>query len=539
MAYDYSDLLEQTRCWAEQASAFGWINTVEAFQLNELDTRSPEALFPGSRLDANNLTRPLIVAFMGGTGVGKSSLINRLAGKAIAKAGIERPTSREVTLYHHQAVAIQLLPDKLPLSKINISQHNDDAKKNIVWIDMPDFDSTEQSNKQLVLQWLPHIDVLIYVVSPERYRDDKAWCLLLAEGAKHAWLFVFNQSDRGESGQYEDFNGQLQKAGFIEPVIFKTSCSEAGGVDEFSALETSIVSLASTHVIEQLEQRGLQLRKTELKNKLQDVVRLLGTESAFQQLKVQWHNQWLRTVKQLNQGFEWPIKLAADYYAEHAADLLGRSGNGNPSLWDGWAQARFADAIDELIVNIDQLGLPVLPLKQSLSGVRENAPKIMQTQTELSTRMALANPGNVFQRLFLKGMRLCEITLPLSAMAWVSYKVFMGYYTSNMTENHYLGIDFAIHSGLLIAMTWLVPYFVLKKSQPSLKNNALMGIKKGLATSFSMIDGQVEGIIDSLAQQHKTQLKELVAILERCNAPDHKALIIESDSTLSRLLMKP
>jgi hypothetical protein len=170
--------------------------------------------------------------------------------------------------------------------------------------------------------------------------------------------------------------------------------------------------------------------------------------------------------------------------------------------------------------------------------VRESASKIMQTQTELSTRMALANPGNVFQRLFLKGMRLCEITLPLSAMAWVSYKVFMGYYTSNMAENHYLGVDFAIHSSLLIAMTWLIPYFILKKSQPSLKNNALMGIKMGLTTSFCMIDSQVESIIESLAQEHKEQIKQLLVILERCDYFDDQDLTIESDSPLSRLLMK-
>ncbi len=538
MAYDYSDLVEQTRCWTEQANELGWINADEALKLGELDARSPETLFPGSGLGANNLTRPLIVAFMGGTGVGKSSLINRLAGKAIAKAGIERPTSREVTLYHHQSVAIQLLPEELPLAKINVAQHNDDTKKNIVWIDMPDFDSTEQTNKQLVFQWLPHIDVLIYVVSPERYRDDKAWRLLLAEGARHAWLFAFNQWDRGQSGQYEDFNGQLQKASFVAPVIFKTSCAEGWVADEFSALEATIVNLATEHVIEQLEQRGMHLRKKELKNKLQNTAKLFGSESAFQNLKMQWHSQWIRTVKQLNQGFEWPVKLAANYYADHAADLLSHSANSNPSLWDGWAQARFADAIDELIVNVDQLGLSVLPFKQPLSVVRESASKIMQTQTELSTRMALVNPGNVFQRLFLKGMRLCEITLPLSAMAWVSYKVFMGYYTSNMAENHYLGVDFAIHSSLLIAMTWLIPYFILKKSQPSLKNNALMGLKSGLTTSYYILDSEVESIIESLAQEHKEQVKQLLVILERCDYSDDQDLTIESDSPLSRLLMK-
>jgi len=120
---------------------------------------------------------------------------------------------------------------------------------------MPDFDSTEQSNKQLVLQWLPHIDVLVYVVSPERYRDEKAWQILLAEGARHAWLFVLNQWDKGQNEQYDDFQQQLHKAGFYEPIIFKTACTENLQADEFAELETTINSLATAHVVEQLEQR--------------------------------------------------------------------------------------------------------------------------------------------------------------------------------------------------------------------------------------------------------------------------------------------
>jgi len=85
MAYDYSDLVKKTRCWAEQACASGWINTDAATQLSQFDTRTPETLLPNSSLERSSGTRPLIVAFMGGTGVGKSSLLNRLAGKAIAK----------------------------------------------------------------------------------------------------------------------------------------------------------------------------------------------------------------------------------------------------------------------------------------------------------------------------------------------------------------------------------------------------------------------------------------------------------------------
>jgi hypothetical protein len=532
MAYDYSDLVEKTRGWAEQACLSGWINTETAQQLCHFDARTPEALFnPGN-------TRPLIVAFMGGTGVGKSSLLNRLAGKAIAKAGIERPTSREVTLFHHQSVAIQHLPEQLPLAKINIAQHDDEAKKNIVWIDMPDFDSTEQSNKQLVLQWLPHIDVLIYVVSPERYRDDKAWRLLLAEGARHAWLFVFNQWDKGQLEQYQDFNRQLHIAGFAAPVIFKTACAEELQADEFTLLESTIVSLATEHIVEQLEQRGLQVRKHELKKKLQTAAELLGPEQAFQRTLELWQKQWQRMSEQLQQGFSWPAQYAASHYAEHAADLITNTAGAGSLLWDAWAQARFDDALDEFIINVDQLGLPVIPLKQHTSVIREKACQIMQTQTELAARQALANPGNVLQRGFLKCMRLAEIMLPLAAMAWVGYKVFIGYYTSNMTDTPYLGVDFAVHSGLLIAITWLTPYFILKKSQPSLKKSALKGLHKGITNALDIMDREVLREVESFRHQHTEQLKQLSDLIGRCDVTGvDQSLSIDSNNPLTRMLM--
>ncbi|MDD2659415.1 MAG: 50S ribosome-binding GTPase [Methylococcales bacterium] len=538
MAYDFSELAEKTRSWAEQACSSGWINKEAAVQLGQLDTRTPVDLLPNAGLAANSAPRPLIVAFMGGTGVGKSSLLNRLAGKAIAKAGIVRPTSREVTLFHHHSVDTQHLPEQIPLAKINISQHDDESKKNIVWIDMPDFDSTEQSNKQLVLQWLPYIDVLIYVVSPERYRDEKAWRLLLEEGARHAWLFVFNQWDKGQLEQYEDFNRQLHKAGFVAPIIFKTACLEGMQADEFALLDSTIVSLAAGHIVEQLEQRGLQVRKDELKKKLQNAAGILGSGTVFQQIPELWRSQWQRAVKQLQQGFAWPLQNTAAYYAEHAADLITNPDSANHSLWDAWAQARFDDALDEFIISIDQLGLPIIPFKQHTSTIREKAPKIMQAQTGLATRQALANPGNVLQRGFLKSMRFCEIILPLIAMAWVGYKLFIGYYNSNMTDNHYLGVDFAVHSVLLIAMTWLIPFFILKKAQPSLKKSALKGLNKGLIEAFSMMEFEVLSVVESLAQEHKEQEKQLSSFIEQCGVTDaHQSASADSESPLTRMLM--
>jgi GTPase Era involved in 16S rRNA processing len=476
MAYDYSELVEKTKRWAEQAVNAGWINQAAAQTLCEFDVRSPETLFN------HDGSRPLIAAFMGGTGVGKSSLLNRLAGKAIAKSGVERPTSREVTLFHHQSVAIQNLPEKMPIEKIKIAQHDDESKKNIVWIDMPDFDSTEQSNKALVFEWLPHIDVLIYVVSPERYRDEKAWKLLLSEGHRHAWLFVLNQWDRGQQAQYEDFKQQLGKAGFVEPMIFKTVCADMSHPDEFASLESTIFSLSNKHIVTELEQRGTHVRKDELRQKLLTVSKMLGDKSAASQAKARWENQWESTSSQLQKGFVWPIQKLAAFYAEHAADLIANplaSGSQveheETILWDDWAQARFGDAVDEFILNVDELGLPVAPLKNQLVTIRSKAPKIVRTQTELHVREALAHPGSTMHRAFLKFIRFCEIVLPLLAIGWVGDQVLVGYYQSNATHDHYLGLDFAIHSGLLILISWLIPWYILKKLKPSLEKSAMAG----------------------------------------------------------------
>ncbi|MGZ4995314.1 MAG: GTPase [Methylobacter sp.] len=538
MAYDYSSLVQTTKHWAEQALAAGWINSDAAQQLIDIDTRTPDTLFN------HNGSRPLIVAFMGGTGVGKSSLLNRLAGRAIARAGIERPTSREVTLYHHHSVAIKHLPEQLPLAQIKIAEHDNESGKNIIWIDMPDFDSTEQSNKHQVLEWLPHIDVLIYVVSPERYRDEKAWRLLLAEGGRHAWLFVLNQWDRGQTEQYEDFKRQLHKACFAEPIIFKTVCTESPQADEFSALESTIGSLATEHIVEQLEQRSSQIKKDELKLSLQNTGRLLASSSSFQQLPTLWQEQWQRTAQLLQQGFAWPIQQLARHYADHAADLLGNPAaakyatGAKSNLWDDWAEARFDDALDEFVSNADQLGIPVTPLKKQLSAVREKAPKIIHAQSELSARQALANPGNAWHRGFLKLMRLCEIILPLAAICWVGYQVFIGYYTSNMTDVDYLGVDFAIHSSLLIAITWLTPFFILKKLKPSLEKSALRGLNKGLSNAINMIEGEVLLVIENIVNQHAEQVKQLDRIVECCVVAEvDRQSPIDSNSPLARMLI--
>ncbi|MBL1263733.1 GTPase [Methylomicrobium sp. RS1] len=541
MAYDYSDLVDHTRQWAAQAVEAGWIAREMLEQGSLPQAGTPSALF------GQGQGRPLLVAFMGGTGVGKSSLLNRLAGKAIAKTGIERPTSREVTLFHHRSVALRHLPENLPIASVKVAQHDDEAKRHIIWIDMPDFDSIDQTNRHLVLEWLPHIDILIYVVSPERYRDEKAWRLLLAEGARHAWLFVLNQWDRGQPEQFEDFKRQLSKAGFVEPIIFKTICAEDGQEDEFSALAKMLTELANEHTVQQLEQRGLKARLDELRYTLEQYRQALGGgDAASRELSPLWQQQWQRTGQLLQEGFAWPVRQLADYYAEHAVGLLTNPTSGKyPStqadalLWDSWAKARFDDALDEFVLQAEQRGIPALPLKRQLAPLREKAPKIIETQSELAVRQSLANPGNALQRTLLSGARIAEILLPLAALSWVGYQVFTGYRHSNETHLAYLGVDFLIHSSLVVAISWLTPWFIAKKLKPSLQASALRGLQKGLAQAFASIGSEALAAIDRMKGLQAEQQGQVADLLGQCAALESRQQItIDSGSPLQRMLIR-
>jgi hypothetical protein len=237
----------------------------------------------------------------------------------------------------------------------------------------------------------------------------------------------------------------------------------------------------------------------------------------------------------------WSCQQLAQHYANHVSDLIAPSALAKYVdahqfvLWDDWAKARFDDALDELISAADQAALPVQPLKKQLLTLRDKAAKIVQTQSELSARLALATPGSGLHRGFLKVMRLCEITLPLAAMSWASYSVFIGYYHSNMTAVPYLGVDFAVHSVLLIALTWLIPFFILKKAQPSLKKSALNGLNKGIATAFSLIDDEVSNILNDIIQQHADHCQQLTELIAHCDS--ESPLVIEDNNPLVRMLV--
>ncbi len=550
MDYDFDNLYQRSHSWARQACDAGWLLAADIEPITAVEQRTPASLF------GNRGERPLVVAFFGGTGVGKSSLLNRLAGQPIARAGIERPTSREVSLYLHQAFDITQLPEAFPLEELRLARHQRDEHQPILWIDMPDIDSTEQHNRAIVLDWLPHIDLLIYVVSPERYRDDRGWRLLQSEGSDHAWLFVMNHWDEGEAEQLDDFARQLQQAGFDQPLILRTNCAAPSTADDFDQLEKTIQSLANQHTIQQLELRGRQQRLEQLESALQKAMRRLGSDAGFSQLQQRSEQIWRSSTNQLHQGLAWPIKQLSSSYANQQLSTLPRLLGHNDSsrsktvsespstnsltstLWDDWAQSHLNETLDRLVIEADIQAIPPTPLKNALVGLRKQARTTIQNRTEQSLRQALANPGNQLQRFALRGVAITTTLLPLAAIGWIAWQVVNGYYDSAYSDRPYLSTDFAVHSTLLIALAWLLPWSLRQALRPSTEKSAFKGLNSGLTAGLNQLELQIGEAIDSVLQQRTRYLDSGTELIESCRQSQQQSPAADN-KLLARLIRQP
>jgi hypothetical protein len=433
-----------------------------------------------------------------------------------------------VTLYHHRSLWITQLPANLPLEKTKLAPHDNPQNSHIVWIDMPDFDSVELANKSLVLEWLPHIDVLLYVVSPERYRDNKAWQLLKAEGGKHAWLFVMNQWDRAVPSQLEDFKRQLAKAGFADPLVLYTSCTEPDD-DRFAELLQQLNALSSQQTMLQMTQHNERLRILALADLLQRFSQHLGLQD-FAGLRRQFSENWQQTEATFPQGLAWAFHA----YSEALANRP--DGKSDIAVWDAWAQTRLNDAVENLLQLADQHHIAAKALKPRLETLKTAIAKNAAQQIELAGRHALLIPGNALQRFLMRLTAICETLLPILAMLIVGYQVYSGYYHSAAEAKAYLGVDFAVHSVLLIGLSWLMPFFLHKKLQPSLQKAALQGLHKGLLQVLSRFKAETDQALLDVEAGAKICRQKLLTAIE--NSQPDTAAIEDRDVLLKRVLIR-
>lgn len=138
----------------------------------------------------------LVTAVAGGTGCGKSSIVNALAGATAVTTGIVRPTTERAVAVSSEAPYVDLAP---LLDILDVADRIDAPDMGpMVLIDLPDFDSTQLRHRQVVEAMLPRVDAVIWVLDPEKYADPVLHADFLSGLTDHTGQFVFalNQVDR-------------------------------------------------------------------------------------------------------------------------------------------------------------------------------------------------------------------------------------------------------------------------------------------------------------------------------------------------------
>jgi hypothetical protein len=159
-----------------------------------------------------------VLALAGGTGVGKSSLLNALAGSVVSTAGTHRPTTTGAIAWvpeGHESAAAPLL-DWLGGADVVVrasSDHGPGAMDTVALLDLPDLDSVAPGHAARVDAVLPRVDAVAWVSDPEKYADAvlhdrylRRWTPRLGRQA-----FVLNKTDRVSPSDAESLRADIRE----------------------------------------------------------------------------------------------------------------------------------------------------------------------------------------------------------------------------------------------------------------------------------------------------------------------------------------
>jgi energy-coupling factor transporter ATP-binding protein EcfA2 len=198
------------------------------------------------RLDRarRELSRMLVIGVIGGTGTGKSTLVNALAGCDLSPAGdIARPTTINPVVVAARDVDLSWLP--VDTMNARVVRSDSAAVANIVLVDCPDPDTQAESrqgggqashgparpsdtnhNRDLLEAVLPACDVLLLVSTAQKYRSWVVAREVAAFAPGRPLLFVQTHASRDPDIR-EDWRRELESQGFVVPRIFRLDAVDA------------------------------------------------------------------------------------------------------------------------------------------------------------------------------------------------------------------------------------------------------------------------------------------------------------------------
>ncbi|WP_347756172.1 GTPase [Agrococcus sp. ProA11] len=190
-----------------------------------------------------------VVGFFGATGSGKSSLMNALAGESVARTHVRRPTTAEPLAAIWNPRGASALLDWLQVSDRRVmdrpfatDRDGRGQELSLILIDLPDFDSVALEHRAIAERLAGQVDVLVWVVDPQKYADAVIHRDFIAPLATHAAVTaaVLNQVDRLAPGEVESvvdsLRGLLRGDGLDRVQVLPVSATVGTGIDDLRRL---------------------------------------------------------------------------------------------------------------------------------------------------------------------------------------------------------------------------------------------------------------------------------------------------------------
>jgi GTP-binding protein EngB required for normal cell division len=195
-----------------------------------------------------------VVALAGGTGSGKSSLFNYLAGAEFSAVGVTRPITRDPHACVWGASGSGPLLDWLGVPRRfryvrgSALDGGESSLNGLILLDLPDHDSVVGGTTHQVDRLIGMADLMVWVLDPQKYADAAVHRRYLVPLAGHSDVIavVLNQADMLRPDEADDCVGDLRRLldaeGLHDAGVLVTSAVTGAGMDRLHRLLVQAVS---------------------------------------------------------------------------------------------------------------------------------------------------------------------------------------------------------------------------------------------------------------------------------------------------------
>ena len=199
-----------------------------------------------------------VVTLAGGTGSGKSSLFNALAGATFSPPAVTRPATRfaHACVWGMQGAAPLLdwlgIERRYRYARASALDAGEAALSGLLLVDLPDHDSVAAGAAAAVDRLVSQADLMVWVVDPQKYADAAVHNRFLAPLARHATVtaVALNQCDLLTPPQAkdcgEDLRRLLDSEGYSEAHVLLVSAATGAGLEDLRQLLAEAVSARRT-----------------------------------------------------------------------------------------------------------------------------------------------------------------------------------------------------------------------------------------------------------------------------------------------------